>query len=140
MEEHFVLAAELTDLFDGLNCADLVVHVDDRADESIWSDSLLEDVELDKAVSVHRQVGHLEALIFEVAARVEHALMVDLGGDDVTLLIAIEAGKAFQAQIVRLCGSRGEYDLLAGGTDEGGDLLAGLLARLLGLPAKWMRS
>ena len=40
------------------------------------------------------------------------------------------------ARLLRLGGAGGEDDLLGGGADELGDLLAGLLDGLLGLPAE----
>jgi len=40
-------------------------------------------VEIDQAVLLHRQVRHVEALLLEMAAGVEHALVLGHGGDDV---------------------------------------------------------
>ena len=97
VEKHLVVAAKLADFFQGLHCADFIVDVNDRADKCVRSDGFLEHVHINEAFRGHRQVSHLEALIFELAAGVQYALVVDLRGDDVALFITVKGGKAFQA-------------------------------------------
>ena len=65
--------------------------------------------------------------------------MVDLSRDDVPLLVTIEASKAFQAQIVRLCCPGCEDDLTTSGPNQVSNLFTCVLASLLGLPAKRVR-
>ena len=48
-------------------------------------------VDVDEAIGADREVGDIEALLLEVAARVEDALVLGLGGDDVPLAGAVEA-------------------------------------------------
>ena len=43
-------------------------------------------LEVDQAVLLHRQVGDLEAFLLELAAGIEHALVLGHGGDDVVAL------------------------------------------------------
>ncbi len=61
-----------------------------------------------------------------------------LGGrrDDVVALFGVHLGHALQRQIVRFGGAAGEHDLLGGRPDQARDLLARLLDRFLGFPAK----
>ena len=58
-------------------------------------------VEIDQAVLLHRQVRDLEALLLEMAAGVEHALVLGHGGDDVVLAVLVELGDAADGEVVR---------------------------------------
>ena len=71
---------------------------------------------------VDRQVGDLESLGLQLPARVQHALVLRLRGDHVSLLPAIEAGDALDGDVVALGGAGGEHDLLGVGADQGRDL------------------
>ena len=62
--------------------------------------------------------------------------MLGDGRDEVVALIAVHRGDALEGEVVALGGAAGEDDLLGDGADEAGDLLAGLLDGLLGLPAE----
>jgi hypothetical protein len=57
-------------------------------------------------------------------------------GDDVVAALAVHLGDALDGEVGGLGGAGGEDDLLGGRADELGDLLAGLLDALLGLPAE----
>ena len=57
-------------------------------------------------------------------------------GDDVVALLLVHRGDALDGEVVALGRAAGEDDLLAGRADQGGDLVAGLLDGLLGLPAE----
>mmetsp|Transcript_24902 Transcript_24902/g.33362 ORF Transcript_24902/g.33362 Transcript_24902/m.33362 type:complete len:326 (+) Transcript_24902:480-1457(+) len=140
VEEHTVGAADFANLLQRLNCADLVVDVNDGADEGVGADGLLEDVEVDETLSGHRQVSHFEAFVFELTAGVKDALVVDLGRDDVLLFVAVKACQSLQAQVVRLGGARGEHDLFGGGADEVSDVFARIFTGLLRLPAEGVRA
>lgn len=102
MEEDATRAAPLANLLQRLHSSDLVVDVNDRAHKCIWAHSCFQDIQVDEAFSVDGKVGHLEAFILKLAAGVQNALVVHLRRDDVTLLVAIEASKALEAQVVRL--------------------------------------
>ena len=66
--------------------------------------------------------------------------MIDLGGNDVLPLVTIEGGDAFETQVVGLGSSTGEHDLFRVGTNQISDLLAGILASLLGFPSETVGS
>ena len=70
MEEYFVFAAYLSDLTDGLHDADLVVDMDDGADQSVGSDGISEYVEIDEAICSHGEICDLEPLVLELTARI----------------------------------------------------------------------
>eukprot|EP00966_Prymnesium_polylepis_P301163 6959020-Prymnesium_polylepis.1 len=91
-------------------------------------------LEVDEAVCAHRQVGHVEALLLQPAARVEHALVLSDGRDDVVLLWMVELRHALDRHVVRLGGARGEDDLLRVGADERRHLLARRVDHLRRLP------
>lgn len=62
-------------------------------------------------------------LLLQVSARVQHALVVRLSGDDVALLPFVEVGHALGRDVVRLGRPRGEDDLLRAGADQSCHLL-----------------
>ena len=64
--------------------------------------------------------------------------MVDLSGDNVALFVTIEAGKALQAQVIRLSGARSEHNLFTRCTNQVGDMLASIFTSLFSLPTEGM--
>jgi len=94
VEEHAVLPAELADLCQWLDDADLVVDGHDRDEGGCWLDGGLEClqnrisvrpsiqsnkgtyIQVDLSVLLHRQVGDFKALRLEGTARVEDALVL----------------------------------------------------------------
>ena len=70
MEEYFVFAAYLSDLTDGLHDADLVVDMDDGADQSVGPDGTSEHVEIDEAICSHGEICDLEPLVLKLTARI----------------------------------------------------------------------
>ena len=135
MEEGALLAADLADLGQRLDDADFVVHRHDRDDDGVVGDRGTQDVEIDQAVLLHRQVGDGKALLLEVTAGIEHALVLGHGGDDVVAPVLVEVGHALDRQVVRFGGARGVDDFLLVGADQLGDLGTRLLDAFLGLPA-----
>mmetsp|Transcript_40877 Transcript_40877/g.108166 ORF Transcript_40877/g.108166 Transcript_40877/m.108166 type:complete len:254 (-) Transcript_40877:75-836(-) len=134
VEEDLFLAAKLADFGDGLDHANLVVCVHHRDQRRLRPNRRLERLEVDEAVCAHRQVGHVEALLLQPAARVEHALVLSDGRDDVVLLWMVELRHALDRHVVRLGGARGEDDLLRVGADERRHLLARRVDHLRRLP------
>lgn len=68
VEEHLVLAADRTDLLDGLNDTDLVVHVNHGADKCVRSDRSLQHIQVDETIRSDRQVSDFEAFVLELPA------------------------------------------------------------------------
>ena len=62
--------------------------------------------------------------------------MFDFRRDDVLTLLVIEVRNTFDGQVVRFCRARGPDDLTRIRIDELGDLIAGVLNRFFGFPAK----
>jgi hypothetical protein len=58
----------------------------------------LELLDVDEAVFLHVEVGHLEALALELAHRVEHGLVLGLDGDEVLAACLVELRRALQCQ------------------------------------------
>mmetsp|Transcript_36948 Transcript_36948/g.119180 ORF Transcript_36948/g.119180 Transcript_36948/m.119180 type:complete len:498 (-) Transcript_36948:48-1541(-) len=137
-EDAFVLA-DLANLIDRLQHADLVVHVHDGDQSGVWADRLLQLLQVDEAIGAHGKVRHIPSVLhLQAAARGEHALVLRLCGDDVFLLSAVEGGDALDRHVVGLGGAGGEEDLLGVRVDELRDLLAGLLCSILCIPAVGM--
>ena len=113
--------------------------------------------EVHQAVGLHREVGDVPPRLLQVAARVQHALVVRLACDDVTL-VTIKLRDALDGHVVALRGSlrgaavsgaggaarshtnRSEDDFLGVGADEVRHALARKLHRLLTLPAVQVRA
>jgi hypothetical protein len=57
---------------------------------------------------------------------VEHALVLRLCGDDMALLVLVEARHPLEGQVVALCGSRGEYDFFGVCVDQRSNLGGGV--------------
>ena len=91
---------------------------------------------IDEAVCLHRQIGDAVAVLLKALAGIEHRLVLGDLGDDVVAALAVHLRNALDGEVVALGGAGGEDDLLGGGADELGDLLAGRLDGLLGLPSK----
>lgn len=100
MEKDFFGSAKLANLFNRLLHTDLIVHMNDTDRQGVRSDCLLEDLEVNKTVSLHWQVSHIEALVFKVSAGVKDALVFNLGRDEVLLVFTVEASQTFEAKII----------------------------------------
>jgi hypothetical protein len=140
VEDDALLAADLAHLGDRLDDADLVVHEHHRHEMVSGRMRRLELLEVDQAVLLRVEVGHLEALALELAHGVEHRLVLGLHGDEVLALALVEVRRALDGEVVRFGGAGGPDDFLGVGIDQRGDLFARLLDRLLGLPAVGMRA
>ena len=128
--------ADLADLGDGLQDADLIVRGHDRDENRLIVDGTLQVFEINKPIGLHRQIGDAVAVLLEALAGVEDSLVLGDLRDDVIAALAIHLGNALDGEVVRLGCTRGEDDLFGGGADEFRDLLAGRFNRLLSLPAK----
>ncbi len=136
VEVDLALAADLADLGQRLDHADLVVHRHHRHDAGVRADRGLQLLEVDEAVLLDRQIGDLEAFQLQVAAGIQHALMLGHHGDDVVLLALVEMRDALEREVVRFGRAGGEDDLLLVRADDRRDLSARLLHRLLRLPSR----
>merc|ERR1712000_688000 len=136
MEEDLLASAQLTNFFDRLHDADLVVDGHNTDKRRLRSDRCLQLLHIDETILLHRQIGDLESLILQVPTRIQHTLVLCLAGDDVIFLAALleEACDALDAHVVAFgCATR-EDDLFWIGTNQIGDVLACLLDRLVCLP------
>lgn len=137
VEENFLAAAQLANLVHRLHNADLVVDCHDGNERRLRPDGLLQVFHADEAIGLDWQVGDIETFILQVAARVEHALMLGLAGNDVVLLaVALEEARhALNGHVVALRRTARENNLLWVGTNKISDVSAGLLDSLVGFPA-----
>jgi hypothetical protein len=139
MEEDAFFLRNLADLLQRVHRADLVVRVHDRDQNRLVGDRLAQVVEIDAAVLVDRQIGHLGlARTLQRLARVQNCLVLGDGCDDVVALVPVELDDALERQIVRLRGAAGEDDLLRLGVQQAADLLAPGVHRGLGVPSELM--
>ncbi|MCY1415436.1 hypothetical protein D9M71_309180 [compost metagenome] len=136
VEQDAAGTGQLADGGDVVDGADLVVHVHDRNQDGVVTQRGLDLGRSDQAVFGRVQIGHFEAFALELAAGVQHRLVLDLRGDDVLALAGVEVRGTLDRQVVGLGGAGGPDDLARIGIDQFGDLAAGVFHRFLGLPAE----
>src|SRR5262245_57791222 len=88
------------DLFERLNRADLVVGVHDGDQHGLVGQRLADVFNPYDAFAVNGQVGRAPAVFFEAPARGQDRRVLDLRGDDVTALLLVGFGDAFDRQVV----------------------------------------
>lgn len=105
VKEDFLLPAQRTDFFQWLNNADLVVDCHDGDQGGVGSHSFLQLLHVNETIGLHGQVSDVKAALLEVSAGIEHAFMVRLTGYNVSPFVFVEAGHAFDGEIVGFCGT-----------------------------------
>ena len=125
VEENAVLPANLADLGDWLNGADLVVGGHDRDEAGVLTNSGFQLFQADNAVFVNGQKRDLKAVFFQFIQRVEDRVVLKRARYDMgfALFPAVQRGGE-QRLIVRFASARGEDDLPLARVDDRGDLLA----------------
>ncbi len=99
VEDDALLVAELADLGDGLDDADLVVRVHDADEDGLVVHGALQVFDVDEAVGLHGQVGDAVAGLFEALAGVERGLVLGDLGDDVVAALAVHLGDALDGEV-----------------------------------------
>ena len=135
VEDDPAFTAHRADGGDVLDDADLVVDQHHRDQDRVGTQCVAQAVQIQQAVLLHVEVGHLEALAFELAAGVEHRLVLGLHRDDVLAARLVEMGGALERQVVGLGRARGPDDFPRVRADQRSDILAGLLDDRLSFPA-----
>ena len=78
MEKHFFFTADTTDSFDILNRTYFLVSMLDGNQNGLTGYGIFELVNVRKALPIHIQISHLEALFFERLRTVKHREILDL--------------------------------------------------------------
>ncbi len=100
VKQDLFFPADLAQGGDVLDNADLVVHVHHRGEHGVIAQGLAEPVQVQQAVGLHVEVGDFETLALELAAGVEHRLVLGLDGDDVLATFLVEMGRALDGEVV----------------------------------------
>lgn len=117
VEEDLLGSTQSANLSNGLDHTNLVVDGHDGHQSSVGSNGGLQLLHVNETGGQNGQVSDLEALILQVSARVQNALVLGLGGDDVSLSALVEPGNTLDDHVVGLGGAGGEDDLLGVGSD-----------------------
>src|SRR5215510_8576517 len=133
------LLDQRADLFERLDRPDLVVGVHYGDQRGFISQGFTRVFDPHNAFAINGQVGHAPALLFQSPARGQYRRVFDLRGDDMTALIPVGLGDAFDRQVVRLGAARKKSDLGLVGVEQSCDLLPGVLDGLFRLLAVLMR-
>src|SRR6266702_2716036 len=124
VEDDALRAADLADLGDRLDHADLVVHHHHRRENGVGAQRRLELLQIEQPVLLRVEVGRFETLALELAHGVEHRLVLGLHRDDVLALALVEIRRALDGEVVAFGRTRGPDDLLGIGIEERRDVPA----------------
>ena len=114
MEQNGVLPVfqKLSNLLDGLYRTNLIIHIHDRHQNGLVRQRLFQIRDLHPSLSVHRQVGYLKALLFQLLHGIQDGRMLNPGGNQVLSRPLIGMGRAHERQVITLCSTGGKIDLL----------------------------
>jgi hypothetical protein len=124
-ERHAALPADGAQVCHRIDGADLVVDGHDRHQDRVGGDCRAEVRRRDQAITIDRQVGHVEPDPLEELHRVENRRMLDRGGDQVLALAEVAERDPLDRQVVRLRPAPGEGHLFRRDAQDAGDLLTG---------------
>ena len=128
VEQDTLFMAHGADLGDGQDGADLVIGVHDGHQAGVGPDGVSHLLGGDGAGGAHRQQLHLKALLLQLFQGVENGVVLEGGGDDVLLALALtDAGGGDQSLIVGLAAAGGKGDLTGCAAQTGGHGLPGAL-------------
>ena len=136
VERNAPLAAERADGPDGLDGADLVVGKHDGHERRVLPDGRSHVLDADDAVFVHIQQRHVKAFLAELIERVQHRMVLKLGGYQMFFpFTGAVSGGGNDGLIIGLAPAGGKHDLpRVGSADQLRDLGAAgeqMLGRLL---------
>ena len=138
VKNNVLFAAQRTNGGNVLDHANLVVDEHDTDQNRVRPDRSLQHFQVKQPVCLHVEVAHFKALPFQLAAGIEHRLVLGLDRDDVLAPGLVEAGRAFERQVVGLGGTGGPDDLARIRTNQGRHLLTRSFHRGFRLPAPGM--
>mmetsp|Transcript_6891 Transcript_6891/g.20067 ORF Transcript_6891/g.20067 Transcript_6891/m.20067 type:complete len:227 (+) Transcript_6891:776-1456(+) len=140
VEDDLPRLAHLPDGLDVLRHADLIVHGHDRHQRRVRAHGGLQQLQVNGTVLAHREIRHLEVLLLQRAAAVEHALVLDLRRDHVLLAVAVEVADALDGHVVGLRRAAREDDLARVRSNEACYLFARVLHGLVRVPPELVRA
>jgi hypothetical protein len=79
--------------------------VNDGCHKSVRANSSLKLLNVHYSIFLHWQVRHSKTFVFELAAGVEHALVLNLGRNYMALFLAVETSGALKSQVVGFSGT-----------------------------------
>ncbi len=135
-EDNAVFLGNLADFLDRIDDADLIVGVHDGDQNRLRRDRLADVLGIDAAIPLHRQIGHLIAVLFQPLARVQHRFVFNRLSDDVVALFAVHLGNALDHQVVGFRCAAGKDDFFRRSADQRGNLRARDFDGLFASPAK----
>ncbi|MNQ98854.1 hypothetical protein D3C85_1145670 [compost metagenome] len=108
----------------------------DRHQDGVFTQGCFDHGRSDQAIGARLDVGDFEAFTLQLTSAVQNSLVLDLGGDQVLALGAVEVRDALDCQVVGLGGTAGPDNFPRVGIDQVSDLATGVLDRFFGFPAK----
>ncbi len=121
-----------------MHCPQLIIRVHDGNQHGGWAQRAANIFGIHHAARAHAHVGHGDAFLLELCARIQYCRMLDRRRDHVLLRPVHVAHHAEQRQIVRLRAATHKNDFLRLAADERRRLTARHFQALLGHLAKMM--
>ena len=140
MENHFVLASDFTNRGYVVDDADLIIHMHQRHQNSVFTNGFGNRFRRDDAILAWIQISDLKTFALELTTAVENSLMLDLGSNNVLAFLAIEVCRPFDSKVVSFSGTGGPDDFTRITIEQVSDILTRCLNSFLSLPAKHVRT
>ena len=135
VKEHAALLGHFGHGLNGIDVAHLVVGEHDGHQGRVVGQGGGVFVQVQAALAVHAEQGHVITLAFPVLDHIEHRRMLHAGGDQVALFrLGLESGP--DGRIVAFRAAGGENDLIRVGPQQGGHAFAGRIHGLAHLAAE----
>ena len=135
-EQNAVLLGKGTDLFYGLDHADLVIGIHDRDQNGSWLNGRFQFFQVDQSIGFHFQVGNFSALALNMFTGIQYSFVFCGTGNDMVTLAGIHFKYPFDTQVITFSGTGGENDLFCIGTNQFGYLLTGIIHGFFRFPSK----
>src|SRR5712691_1383236 len=140
MHQHTMRTSDTADLGNGLERTHLVIGVHNTNEEGLGRDGFADIIRIDHARPIHREIRHLQTLLFQETAEVEGGRVLDRRGNNVATSVSIGIGNSLQDSIIRLTPPTREHDFRSGASQERCDPGSGALHRFFGGLAISMRA
>ena len=125
MEQHARVMADLADLGDRQDGADLVVGIHDGHKAGIRADGVLHLLRRYGPDGADGQKLDFKALLFQLFERVQHGMMLKCSGNDVLFALALAKARGGDDRlIIGFAAARGEIDLARGSVQAPCDAFA----------------
>src|SRR2546427_1667008 len=124
VEVNVRILGDAADLFERLDCAELVVGVHDGDENRFGPDGAAKVSEINLAIGIRCKVSEANAALFERLASVQHRFMFDGAGNHMLFVATRSFNDSEDGVVVGFGATAGEDDFLGARADQCGNLFA----------------